>query len=40
MNTLTDIIKLSLSELNAGLLGQLNMTDDMESLADKLYINM
>jgi len=39
MNTLTGTIKLSLEELNAGLLGQLNMTDDMETLASKLYLN-
>merc|ERR1712166_325981 len=39
MNTLTGTIKLSLEELNAGLLGQLNMTDDMEVLATSLYLN-
>jgi dynein heavy chain len=40
MNTLTNLIKLSLEELNAGLLGQLNMTEDMENLASKLFMNM
>jgi dynein heavy chain len=39
MNILTGTIKLSLEELNAGLLGTLNMTDDMEVLADNLYLN-
>ena len=39
MNILTGTIKLSLEELNAGLLGQLNMTDDMETLATSLYLN-
>lgn len=40
MNTLTSTIKKSLEELNAGLLGQLNMTDDMEQLGNKLFLNM
>jgi dynein heavy chain len=40
MNILTGTIKLSLEELNAGLLGQLNMTDDMETLANSLYLNL
>ena len=39
MNTLTGTIRLSLEELNAGMLGQLNMTDDMELLATSLYLN-
>lgn len=39
MNTLTGTIRLSLEELNAGMLGQLNMTDDMEMLATSLYLN-
>ena len=40
MNTLTFTIKKSLEELNSGLLGQLNMTDDMESLAKSLFLNL
>jgi len=40
MNTLTSTMKKSLEELNAGLLGQLNMTDDMEQLGNKLFLNM
>lgn len=39
MNILTNTIKVSLTELNSGLLGQLNMTDDMENLAGKLFVN-
>merc|ERR1719353_1195850 len=39
MNTLTNTIKISLEELNAGLLGQLNMTEDMDLLATSLYLN-
>jgi dynein heavy chain len=39
MNILTSTIKKSLEELKKGLDGQLNMTDEMESLGDKLFIN-
>ena len=40
MNTLTSTIKISLEELKAGMSGQLNMTDDMEELGSKLFMNM
>jgi len=40
MNILLSVIKKSLEELRDGLAGKLNMTDDMESLAMKLFINM
>ena len=39
MNTLTFTIKSSLEDLDAGLKGQLNITDDMEKLSQKLFIN-
>jgi dynein heavy chain len=39
MNTLTETIKKSLEDLDAGLKGQLNITDDMEALANALYLN-
>jgi dynein heavy chain len=40
MNTLLFTIKSSLEELKDGLDGKLNMTDNMEELANKLFINM
>lgn len=40
MNTLTGVITKTLQDLDAGLKGQLNMTDDMESLADAMFINV
>lgn len=39
MNTLTSIIKFSLAELDAGLKGQLNITDAMEGLSNALSLN-
>jgi len=39
MNTLTNIIKSSLEDLDAGLKGQLNITDDMEDLSNCLFLN-
>jgi len=40
MNTLTGIMKKSLEDLDAGLRGALNMSDDMEALANKMFINV
>lgn len=40
MNGLLFTIKTSLEELMDGLLGKLNMTDDMEALASKLFLNL
>lgn len=39
MNTLLTVIRTSLLELDAGLKGQLNITDAMEGLANALSIN-
>jgi len=39
MNTLISTIRSSLEDLDAGLKGQLNITDDMEALAGKMFIN-
>lgn len=39
MNTLTSTIKFSLAELDAGLKGQLNITDAMEGLSNALSLN-
>jgi len=39
MNTLLSTIRKSLSDLDAGLKGTLNMTDEMEGLSQKLFIN-
>lgn len=39
MNTLLSTIRISLNELDAGLKGQLNITDAMESLSNSLSIN-
>jgi len=40
MNTLISTIRTSLEDLDAGLKGQLNITDDMEALAAKMYLNL
>jgi dynein heavy chain len=40
MNILTKEIKTSLLELDAGLKGQLNVTDAMESCAESLNLNI
>lgn len=40
MNTLTGTMKKSLEDLDAGLRGALNMSDDMEALANKMFINV
>ena len=39
MNTLLQVIRFSLNELDAGLKGQLNITDAMEGLANALSLN-
>lgn len=39
MNILTSTMRTSLEDLDAGLKGQLNITDAMESLASKMFIN-
>jgi len=39
MNTLTFTIRKSLEDLDAGLKGSLNITDDMEDLAASMYLN-
>lgn len=39
MNTLTNTIKQTLEDLDAGLKGQLNITDDMEALSNSLFLN-
>lgn len=39
MNTLIFTIRSSLEDLDAGLKGQLNITEDMEALANKMFIN-
>jgi len=39
MNILIFTIKTSLDDLDAGLKGQLNITDDMEALSAKMFIN-
>jgi dynein heavy chain len=39
MNTLLATIRFSLNELDAGLKGQLNITDAMEGLANALSLN-
>lgn len=40
MNILISTIRTSLEDLDAGLKGQLNITDDMEALSGKMFINM
>jgi len=39
MNTLTGTIKQTLEDLDAGLKGQLNITDDMEALSNSMFLN-
>lgn len=39
MNTLLSTIRVSLNELDAGLKGQLNITDAMEALSNALSFN-
>ena len=39
MNTLLNTIRVSLNELDAGLKGQLNITDAMENLSSALSLN-
>jgi dynein heavy chain len=39
MNTLLSTLRTSLNELDAGLKGQLNITDAMEGLANALSLN-
>lgn len=39
MNILISTIRTSLEDLDAGLKGQLNITDDMEALSGKMFIN-
>ena len=40
MNILTSTIRTSLEDLDAGLKGSLNITDDMEALAAKMFLNL
>lgn len=40
MNTLIFTIRTSLEDLDAGLKGQLNITEDMEALADKMFLGL
>jgi dynein heavy chain len=40
MNTLIFTIRSSLEDLDAGMKGQLNITENMEKLANSMYINM
>jgi len=39
MNVLITTLRTSLEDLDAGLKGQLNITDDMEALSGKMFIN-
>ena len=39
MNILTGMITQTLVDLDAGLKGQLNITDDMEALANSMFLN-
>jgi dynein heavy chain len=39
MNTLIFTLRTSLEDLDAGMKGQLNITDAMEKLAESMYIN-
>jgi dynein heavy chain len=39
MNTLIFTIRVSLEDLDAGMKGSLNITENMEKLADSMYIN-
>lgn len=38
MNTLISTMRMSLEDLDAGLAGQLNITEDMEDLANSLFV--
>ena len=40
MNTLIFTMRTSLEELDASLKGQLNITDDMEMLSAKMFLNL
>jgi len=40
MNILISTIRTSLEDLDAGLKGQLNMTEDMEALSAKMFVNL
>jgi dynein heavy chain len=40
MNTLIFTIRTSLEDLDAGMKGQLNITENMEKLANSMYINV
>ena len=40
MNILMFTMKKSLEDLDAGLKGQLNVTDDMETLANSMFLNL
>jgi dynein heavy chain len=40
MNTLTSVVKKTLDDLKQGLAGSLNITEDMEELADNLFLNV
>jgi len=40
MNTLTFTIRSSLTDLDMGLKGQLNITDDMDQLSEKMFLNL
>lgn len=39
MNTLIFTIRSTLEDLDAGMKGQLNITENMEKLADSMYVN-
>jgi len=39
MNILTSTMRSSLEDLDAGLKGQLNVTEDMDALAAKMFLN-
>jgi len=39
MNTLTSTMRKSLEDLDAGLSGSLNITEDMETLSTSLFLN-
>ena len=40
MNILTGIIRKTLEDLDSGLKGALNITDDMEDLGNSMFLNM
>ena len=39
MNILTSTMRTSLEDLDAGLKGQLNVTEDMDALSAKMFLN-